>query len=618
MYLQPVPKSYVEKEGTKYFLDGCNEIILSVECNRQDLETAELLKNKIQQLVGVNLSLNKCYPTNYSDQSIRLIKETGFEEEAYKLVIEENGVEIKATTEKGLFYGVQTLIQMIKNSGVMLPLVEIEDSPYFKNRGFYHDVTRGKVPTLETLKTLVDKLAHYKINQLQLYIEHSFAFKGISEVWYDKDPLTAEEILLLDEYCQKNHVELVPSFALFGHLYEILRTETCKELSELEDDNAYSFYDRMGHHTLDVSNPKSLELVERIIAEVLPLFSSKKFNIGCDETFDLGKGKSKHLLEQMSDGELYVDFLNKIIKCAKSHGKEVLFWGDVVLHHAELLPTIESGATCLNWNYSSLVEETDTKKIAESGVPQYVCPGVAGWNMLMNLMNAGHENIRRMVSYAVKYNAEGVLTTDWGDYGHINLFANSMPLMIYSGAVSWNPLHEISREESFKAISLLEYEDQSLEIVPLLAELARCQRISWYEIVKWKEKFETAKESMLKEFAHFNLSTFKESSLKAIEIYQKLHQYLFVTKKEHRLDIREFLISAEGIMLFNDFAQYFLTHEFNHEGANPIHDTKCLAEKIEQWFSRYKGIWRERNKESELVRLNEVIKYMCKYLRTLE
>ncbi|RXD25105.1 glycosyl hydrolase family 20, partial [Acinetobacter baumannii] len=80
-----------------------------------------------------------------------------------------------------------------------------------------------------------------------------------------------------------------------GHLYEVLRSESYKHLCELDDESEFSFYDRMAHHTLDVSNEASLELVEKMMADVLPLFSSKKFNIGCDETFDLGKGKSHHL-----------------------------------------------------------------------------------------------------------------------------------------------------------------------------------------------------------------------------------------------------------------------------------------------------------------------------------
>ena len=97
------------------------------------------------------------------------------------------------------------------------------------------------------------------------------------------------------------------------------------------------------------------------------------------------------------------------------------------------------------------------KSIAKSGVPQYVCPGVAGWNKLMNLMDNGYENIRRMVSYGVKYGAIGVLTTDWGDFGHLNLLGSSIPLMIHAASVSWNPLIEIGKDEVFKGISLLEY-----------------------------------------------------------------------------------------------------------------------------------------------------------------
>ncbi len=547
MFLQPVPRSYIKKEGHSFLLNNNPEIVLSNQCNQDDLESAKLLKTTIKDLIHLDLKINKAYLNKYFEKSIFLIKEEGIEEEGYLLSINEDKVEIKATTSKGLFYGVQTFIQIIKNEGVELSPVTIEDCPYFKYRGYYHDVTRGKVPTLQTLKRLVDKLAHYKINQLQLYIEHSFAYKEFSEIWYDKDPLTAEDILLLDEYCQKRHIELVPSIAIFGHLYEVLRSESYKELCELEDDSEFSFFDRMAHHTLDVSNKKSLELVEKMIAEFLPLFSSNKFNIGCDETFDLGKGKSGHLLNESNDGELYVNFLNKIIAIAKQHHKEVLFWGDVILRYEHLLSKIDHDVICLNWNYYYLAEEKDTKSISVSGIAQYVCPGVAGWNHFMNLMNKGYENIRRMISYAVKYSAEGILTTDWGDYGHINLLGNSIPLMIYAAAGSWNPLDNMTQEASFKAISLLEYRDSSLRIIELLADLSECQKMTWYEIVKWKEKFKTEmKDYLIEEYQRFNPLEIQADYYKAKELQQELYRYLPLIKKSSELDFKEFLISTEA------------------------------------------------------------------------
>ena len=247
------------------------------------------------------------------------------------------------------------------------------------------------------LKELVDRASFYKINQLQLYIEHTFAFKGMSEIWMDKDPLTAEEILILDQYCKKRHVELIPSLSTFGHMYEVLRSKSFNEYCELDNSEGgeYSFENRMNSHTLDSTNEGSIKLVEKMLIQYIPLFSSNTFNICCDETFDLGKGKSKARAAEVGVGRLYVDFLNKVINIVKKKGKRVMFWGDVILHHPELLNDISKDAICLNWDYNENVNEDGTKAITESGIEQYVCPGVWGWNQLINKVDKGFENIKK-------------------------------------------------------------------------------------------------------------------------------------------------------------------------------------------------------------------------------
>jgi hypothetical protein len=73
------------------------------------------------------------------------------------------------------------------------------------------DISRDKVPTLATLQALVDRLAHWKVNQLQLYMEHTFAYVGHDVVWRHASPLTAEEVQGFDAYCAARHVELVPN-----------------------------------------------------------------------------------------------------------------------------------------------------------------------------------------------------------------------------------------------------------------------------------------------------------------------------------------------------------------------------------------------------------------------
>ena len=76
----------------------------------------------------------------------------------------------------------------------MLSALHIEDAPAIVNRGYYFDCTRGRIPKLSWLKQLADRMAYYKLNQLQLYVEHSYLFRGMTELWRDDTPLTAEEI----------------------------------------------------------------------------------------------------------------------------------------------------------------------------------------------------------------------------------------------------------------------------------------------------------------------------------------------------------------------------------------------------------------------------------------
>lgn len=653
MNLIPMPRKiqYIKKE---FKLKKEVNIILDYNCSFDDLNSAILLQEEINNTFGFKVNITKALNYHIYNTFICLKKKSSMEDEEYKLSIKKDNIEINASTSKGLFYGIQTLIQIIREYGYSLPGVIIEDKPYFKHRGFYHDVTRGKVPKLETLMNLVDKASFYKINELQLYIEHTFAFKGMSEVWIDKDPLTSEEIILLDRYCKNKHIELIPSISTFGHLYEVLRTKSFKNLCELTETTKpeYSFVDRMAHHTLNVTNEDSIKLVGNMLEQFIPLFSSNKFNICCDETFDLGKGKSSKESDRLGIGKLYVDFLNKVISIVKEYDKEIMFWGDVILNHPDLINTIDKDAICLNWNYWCGVEEKDTKIIAESGRKQYVCPGVGGWSHLMNLMDNAFENIYRMISYGVKYDAIGVLNTNWGDYGHINLLSSSIPGMIYGAALSWNPSIEKDFNKMYKDISILEFGDSSGTLVSLLAELSKCQEFGWSELVIWKEKFNTnehIKNELIRKMKTAKIHELKEQQEKILKIEEKLeilsHDTKYTKSKEI---IQEFIVAARGILIINKIMIVIINNEIYKgkldDNVNSINisinnkiikgysdinndvikesismnnNFKQLAESFEEWFYEYSTIWRKTNKESELYRIRDVIKYTCSYLRDI-
>ncbi len=620
MFLLPNPKHLDYKEGSFLLNRGC-EIALNTSCDLKDLETARLLKDEIKTVTGFDTNINRVFAEKPLGNI--LLKKIKGNKESYTLTIGKEGIEIVGGDEAGLFYGVQTLRQIIRQKAVELPALYIEDEPYFKNRGFYHDVTRGKVPTLDTLKELVDRLSFYKINHLELYVEHSFAFKKLNEVWSGKDPLTAEEILELDEYCQKRQVELVPSLSTFGHFYEILRSGSYSHLCELEVDpnRPYSWMDRMNHHTLDVSNEGSIKLVEELLEEFVPLFSSKKFNICCDETFDLGKGKNLKNLEEVGSGRLYVDFLNKVIKAAKKYDKEIMFWGDIILKHPEYLSEIPKDVACLNWAYHAGATEDGTRIISESGLPQYVCPSVTGWNRMINEMDNAFINITKMVSYGKKYGAIGILNTDWGDYGHVNLFGNSTPGMIFGAALSWNPEGEKDIPLADEAISLIEYKDEKKELVALLRELSRQQPFHWSFLTFWRERELQSPELInpwIERIKNIDHEAAAAAYYKALDIEKKLLRKAKDVALERRLDMEEFILDAQGVSIMAALFLPIKKYSLGFDDIELVVEPKDLADRIDYWMEDYAKAWRARNKESELIRIREAFNEVNSFLRGIK
>jgi hypothetical protein len=621
MFLLPSPKEVKVKDGYFILLPKA-KIVLDASCNNSDMESARLLKEEIFQDVKLNLPITKSF--KIEENSIYLKKREG-KNESYEIFVKENIIEIIGADDAGLFYGVQTLRQIIRSEGMEISQLYIKDEPYFANRGFYHDVSRGCVPTLDTLKELVDRAAFYKINQIQLYIEHTFAFKNFSEVWAGADPLTAEDILELDEYCIKRHIELVPSLSSFGHMYMILSSKSYSNLCELENsddaDKPYSWIGRMLHHTLDVSNPESIEFVGEMLDEFIPLFSSDKFNICGDETFDLGEGKNKELAEKIGKGQLYITFLNKIVDTVKKYDKKVMFWGDVVLNHPEVFEQIPKDIICLNWDYSAEPEEDRIKAIADTGLTQYVCPGVGGWNHLMNDFDSSYSNIKNMVNYGKKYNAAGVLNTNWGDYGNINLLGNSIPGMIYGASLSWNPDYNKDFSTVDKEISTIEYGDQTGSLVNILREISRQQIVDHFQITCWKEnKFiGFPKISIEQKKEHFDIPDEKliNAHDRVLELQNELLKISRGISPKYSKDIGEFCISARGIALYDALALIIKKYDLGLEDTKLIYAPSQLAPLFEVWLADYMRAWRNRNKESELYRIRGFITHICSYLRSI-
>lgn len=613
MYLIPKPKKIKCLEG-KFQINFQTKIILKTKSDFLDFDYAVLLQKDIEKLLGIKLEILK---TNLEKENAIYLLNEKLNREKYDLNVNEKNIIINGSSNAGLLYGIQTLRQMIKQLGSFIDCCNINDEPDFKFRGFYHDVTRGKIPTLETLKQLADKMSYYKMNELQLYVEHSYLFENQSEVWRDSEGLTAKEIVELDEYCDKLNIELVPSLSSFGHLYELLISKTYRHLSELDvEDTEFSFIDRMGHHTLDVSNSDSFEIVKEMITEYMSLFKTKRFNICCDETFDLGKGKNKELAEKEGVGKLYVDFLLKIINFVTEQGGIPMFWSDIILHHPEYLDLLPKNIYALNWDYAGKPGEKGAELIAKSGVPQYLCPGVGGWNMFINSNENAFNNIKTMCSYAVKYSGIGVLNTDWGDFGHINNLEASIAGMIYGAHFSWNYCDD-SYETLSKAISVVEYDNISQDLLKIVGEISKKQIFGWGNAVFYKET------KYINSEYHTNINNETMENLdveKLLKANKELKELMIDLSKqisqvsyENRARLNTFMIMGTAIELFNKIG---ICIKQKYDNVNLTIDAKKLAVELEYWFNDYRNLWLSQNKPSELFRIGDVIFYFADILRT--
>ena len=379
--------------------------------------------------------------------------------EAYSLTITPERITITGD-EQGLRHGRDTLRQIREQSGDgPLPCVEIRDEPSLRVRGFMLDISRCKVPTMETLHDLVRLLARLRYNQLQLYTEHTFAFRDHETVWRDAAPMTPEEIQELDALCAGHGIELVPNFNSFGHFERWLRHEPYRHLAECPDgfrrEEPLIIRDHGGTLRPD---RQTLDFLAPLHDEFLENFTSHQFNVGLDEPWELGQGWSRPLVEERGRHTVYIEFLQQIHKLVQTRGKTMLFWSDILLERPELVDRVPGDAVPVIWGYESdhpFPEQC--RQVADCDLNYLVAPGTSTWNSFNGRLPNALDNIRSAIKNALEHGALGSLLTSWGDNGNLQPWPSMLPPLFYHAGIAWNhretsqvPLPHILDQHLFK------------------------------------------------------------------------------------------------------------------------------------------------------------------------
>lgn len=356
-------------------------------------------------------------------------------------------IRILAGDEAGFRSALITLAQVFKTCGARIPLGRIVDAPAIAQRGLMLDVSRDRVPTMESLQNCIDQMELLKLNHLQLYTEHSFAYAGHEEVWRGTSPITAEELRELDAYSRERGVELVANQNCLGHLHRWLKLPRYAPLAEIppsvpewtfETDDGRAFT-KTGPHSLCPVDPGSLLLVRDLLGQILPCCSSPLVNVGCDEAFDVGQGRSREEVGRRGRAAVYFDWLRAIDAIAREHGKQPMFWGDIALRHADRISDIPAGAIPLVWGYEADAPFARGAEIfaAESRPRAWMCPGTSSWLSITGRTRVRRGNLSSAARVAGSSGA-GFLVCDWGDRGHRQQWPISMHAIAHAAHLAWS------------------------------------------------------------------------------------------------------------------------------------------------------------------------------------
>ena len=358
----------------------------------------------------------------------RGISTAGIGEQGYVLDVAPGQILVAGKDSDGLFYGVQTLRQLVVGEGGEAAILSarVRDWPALIYRGTQVDMARGPVPTQEYLKSIIRTISEFKLNQLYFYMEDSFPFSGQPIMGALTDMPTRHDWEELVAYAARYHVEIVPAHNSCGHVHKLLRFELYAPMAEFPHSDL-----------LSPSDPQIYSFLENLYAQMAPVFTSPMYNVGCDETEELGQGKSADLAKKGAPGQLYIDNLLRVHDIVRAHNKQVIFWGDIALKHPELLKQLPKDMIVATWEYGTHANyDPWLKPFADNGMKLIICPWVGNTSVMMPDYEQAALNIGRFVNEGKKAGAVGMNNTVWNDDGE-TLYGQGWWSIVYGAAVSW-------------------------------------------------------------------------------------------------------------------------------------------------------------------------------------
>lgn len=441
----PTPK-HLKYTSEKFSLKNEVRIDNSVLATTQDKQLRAMLSKQKVQISSTSeksLFFQKVSPKQVNVKyfkTLDLAVPSSFGDEGYLLHVGQDTISFIAETDAGLFYAIQSFNQLLKSvpANTELPGLVLFDKPDIAIRAWQDDISRGPIPTLETLKKEIEIFSSYKLNYFTLYTEQVFKLKKHPKI-APEDGISNEDLVELAAFAEEHFVTLIGNYQSFGHMSRTLILPEYQHLAENKD-------------IISPAIPQTYQFLSEVYEEIIPQYKGKFFNINCDETFGLGEGKSKSMVDSIGLEGVYAYHINRLDKILKKYDKKILMWGDIAVSHPRIIPQLPKDITVIAWAYHDADNfDSFIKPLSDHGLNVWVAPGVSCWSSLYPNLQVAQKNIYNFIRDGYKSKVEGVLNTSWDDDG-LNFFNNNWYAFVWGAENCWNVPPNLPTLESDKLL----------------------------------------------------------------------------------------------------------------------------------------------------------------------
>lgn len=606
----PTPKLVKSLEGDFHLK---NNLSITFPTPRDDNDySIELIQQTLKDFQKINSVIKKNGDIQISyignEEQNHIIQNFG--DEGYLLRISKNGIELKAHTAKGIFYAAMSLIQMLEKAEESLPCVEIIDWTDMKMRGVSDDISRGQVSNLENFKKIISHIARYKMNTYMLYMEDMLEFEKYPTIGKNRGALTKSEVKEIIAFAKKNFVEVIPIFQTLGHYENILSQEEFLKYAEFP-----------GAASLNVSNDSTYFFLEDLLKEVFELFPSEYFHMGADESWDVGLGASKKLVEQTNIAIVHANHYKKVYDICKKYDKKVMMYGDILLDYPEILSLLPKDIIIVDWQYRAEEYYPSTKKIRDAGFEYLVSP--TAWNFTSTFpVNINSlPNIKYIIKSGLENESLGMINSNWGDYGAESIKEQILYNYAWSAQCSWDyaqsDLGKFSQDYFYDFFGI---EDRRLlNIYETLSN--PLNQMTWNEV--WRHPFLNFKDPVWWEPKVSKSARISWNELTLSQLKNDIELLKFKVKKNSdHLEILKFILQLNEWYKIKLNTQFSLQRNLKANSVKHLNElTTLIDENLKSLImlkQNFRTLWLKYYKEANLQMIEDKFDRLISYFQEVK